>query len=107
MFTSGDGSKFVTVDSNLTDDLREEGMVNDFLRRYRDLRKRKGLKIDDTVSLRLKIEDESLLNLLKKYTQENLEELHATEVLFNEDEKEYSDILKVLGNDVLVNMQEV
>ena len=58
LFTSGDGSKFVTVDSNLTDELREEGMINDFLRRYRDLRKRKGLKIDDTVSLRLKIEDE-------------------------------------------------
>ena len=107
LFTSGDGSKFVTVDSNLTDELREEGMINDFLRRYRDLRKRKGLKIDDTVSLRLKIEDECLLDLLQKYTQKNLEELYATEVVFNEDGKEYSDTLKVLGNDVFVDMQKV
>lgn len=107
LFTSGEGSKFVTIDSNLTDELKKEGMINDFLRRYRDLRKRKGLKMEDLVSLSLRVADEELLTLLQEYTNGNLNELHANEVLFNEDGKEYKDSLNILGNEVGVDMQEV
>jgi len=58
----GSGEKQVSLNTVLSDDLKKEGMLNDFLRKYRDIRKKEGLKINDTVSLILYTESE----LLKK-----------------------------------------
>ena len=56
----GNAEKLVSINTMLSDDLEKEGMLNDFLRKYRDIRKKQGLKINDTVSLVLYTESELL-----------------------------------------------
>ncbi|MGI5898167.1 MAG: isoleucine--tRNA ligase [Candidatus Dojkabacteria bacterium] len=85
LFSSGEGSKLVTIDSNLTEELKKEGLINDFMRRYRDLRKKEGLKVSDLVVLKLYVEDNDILSILKEYAEANLEELHAKEVIFSKE----------------------
>lgn len=80
MNTEGEGSDFVTIDCNLTDELKNEAFVNEFMRRYKDLRKKKGLKVDDMVTLHIKIEEKDTKNLIQKYVDENLPEFHAKSV---------------------------
>ena len=61
----GSGEKLVSLDTNLSDDLKKEGMLNDFLRKYRDIRKREGLKINDTVSLTIFTKDTLLKEVIR------------------------------------------
>ncbi len=102
MFSSGEGSKLVTIDSNLTDELRKEGLINEFMRRYRDLRKKEGLKMSDLVVLKLYVEDKDTLDSLKEYAEENLEELHAKEVSFSTEPLKLK--ISVNGKDVGVEI---
>ena len=80
MNTEGEGSDFITIDCNLTDELKNEAFVNEFMRRYKDLRKKKGLKVDDMVTLHIKIEEKDIKYVIQKYVDENLTEFHAKSV---------------------------
>ena len=80
MNTEGEGSNFITIDCNLTDELKNEAFVNEFMRRYKDLRKKKGLKVDDMVTLHIKIEEKDIKYVIQKYVDENLTEFHAKSV---------------------------
>lgn len=82
--TVGEGSNFITIDCNLTDDLREEAFINEFMRRYKDLRKRKGLKVDDIVTVYLQIDDEDTRRILEDYVETSLDEFHAEDVVFGD-----------------------
>ncbi len=82
--TTGEGANFITIDCNLTTELRNEALVNEFMRRYKDLRKKKGLKVDDMVTLSLKVEDDDTRKILEDYVNISLDEFHAKEVLFND-----------------------
>lgn len=80
--TFGEYEKYVTLNITVNEELEAEGLKNDFLRKYRDLRKKSGLKVEDQVSLRVSFEDESQEKILKKYIEENKEDLSAREVSF-------------------------
>ena len=97
-FTAGEGNMFVTINCDICEELRKVGMINDFLRRYKDLRKRKGLKMSDIVTVKLNVEDEDMLSALKEYSEENLEELQAKEVVFTKDE---------LDSEIIVNGKKI
>lgn len=60
----GSGERQVSLNTVLSDDLKKEGMLNDFLRKYRDIRKKEGLKINDTVSLVLYTDSELLKEIV-------------------------------------------
>lgn len=83
--TEGDGDTFVTIDCNLTSELRNEALVNEFMRRYKDLRKKKGLKVDDMVTLYLKIENKDTKDVIQNYVNENFSEFHAKSVVMDDD----------------------
>lgn len=104
MYTAGESKIFVTLDCNLTDELKKEGIINDFLRRYKDVRKRKGLKMNDLVELKLHIEDMALSSTLEKYANENLRELQATKVTFDNQMNENSSEIVVTGKKVGVEI---
>lgn len=80
--TVGEGDYFITIDCNLSDDLKEEALVNEFMRRYKDLRKKKGLKVDDIVTVYLQIDDEDTRRVLEDYVETSLDEFHAEDVVF-------------------------
>ena len=80
MNTEVEGSDFITIDCNLTDELKNEAFVNEFMRRYKDLRKKKGLKVGDMVTLHIKIEEKDTRDVLQKYIHENFSEFNAKSV---------------------------
>lgn len=43
-FLKGKKENQITIDCNLTSELRNEALINEFMRRYKDYRKSKGLK---------------------------------------------------------------
>lgn len=84
IITQGDGDNFITVDCNLTSELRNEALINEFMRRYRDYRKKKGLKVGDLVTVYLKIDDENIKKVIEEHVRENLSEFNAKEVVFDD-----------------------
>lgn len=92
MNTEGEGSDFITIDCNLTDELKNEALINEFMRRYKDLRKKKGLKVGDMVTLYLKVEDEDMKKVLESFVKKDLREFNAKEVVFDDNLESESNI---------------
>jgi isoleucyl-tRNA synthetase len=85
LITNGQYEEFVTLDTEITEELRNEGYINDFLRQYQNARK-KGDDIDygDPVNLAVGIEDEEMKNILDEYLKENHKDLDIEEYSFKE-----------------------
>jgi isoleucyl-tRNA synthetase len=84
LLSGGEYELFITLDTNLTDELKAEGYVNDFLRKYRDIRKKKGLKVNDVVDVVVSVEEGSVKDSLQNYSATSLEDLQAKSVSFEE-----------------------
>jgi isoleucyl-tRNA synthetase len=76
----GEGDLAISLDTNLTDELKREGVVNDFLRKYRNLRKKKGLKMGDEVVVTFSFQEGDMQDLLREYVLDNKEDLQAKDV---------------------------
>ncbi len=57
----------ITLDTNITPELKEEGMVREFIRIIQDLRKEKGLTIKDKIILKVDTDDKG-----KEFIQKNI-----------------------------------
>ena len=80
----------------MTSELRNEALVNEFLRKYRDLRKKKGLKVGDLITLYLNIEDKKTKEVLQEYVNSNFSDFNAKKIIL--DEKSVSDsVIEVMG----------
>lgn len=67
-----EGTLHVWLDTRLTDELKEEGMIRDFVRAVNQLRKDQGLTVKDKIAVTW-AGNETITTLIKKYTSE----LHA------------------------------
>ena len=94
----------ISLDTNLTPELRREGIVNDFLRKYRDIRKRKNLKIDDLLSLRISVKEGEVKDAINEFASKNEEEMHSKEVLFVEDIENPDGVFKIDGEEIKVSL---
>lgn len=99
--TEGEGSTFVTIDCNLTSELRNEALVNEFMRRYKDLRKKKGLKVGDIVTVYLKIDDKEIKSVIEEYVNTNFSEFHAKKVIMD-DNVITDDKIELVGVDIYI-----
>lgn len=90
------GSVVLTLDTNLTEELVEEGLFNELARKIQDLRKKGGFNVGDKVSVKYFTESKELLAVFSKYKDQLSEKLDAPELLnveqFEEGEGELSDI---------------
>ncbi len=80
LLTFGEYELFVTLDTNLNDELKAQGYINDFMRKYRDIRKKSGLQMGDMIDLQVEISDQKLGKLLEKLFEERKEELQVKSV---------------------------
>lgn len=76
----GDADRYVSINTVVSDELKAQGMINDFMRKYRDIRKKKGLNVNDMVNVEIAVEDEMLKGILEKFVTENTEMLQAKDV---------------------------
>jgi isoleucyl-tRNA synthetase len=79
IITVGDNDLFVSLDTNLTKELKEEGIINDFLRKYRDFRKKEGLRIEDVVDIEISVEGKGK-EVIERFLKENKEEMQVENI---------------------------
>ncbi|NLB12294.1 hypothetical protein GX830_02905, partial [Candidatus Dojkabacteria bacterium] len=75
-----------------------------FLRKYRDIRKRKNLKIDDLLSLRISVKEGEVKDAINEFASKNEEEMHSKEVLFVEDIENPDGVFKIDGEEIKVSL---
>jgi len=77
------------IDSEITPELREKGMVREFIRGVQEVRKSMGLKQQDRVTLEIYIEDKSLKDFFERYKEEITRAVHADALVFEEESGEH------------------
>jgi isoleucyl-tRNA synthetase len=75
---------FVALDTKLTSELIEEGIVREFIREMQKERKELSCSIDDIVRIYVYSEDKSFIGIIKKYEEEVNAEVLST-IVFVED----------------------
>jgi isoleucyl-tRNA synthetase len=100
--TVGENELAVSLDTNMTDELRNEGVINVFLRKYRDLRKKKGLKMDDKVIVTFSFQGGEVQDVLKEYVLSNKEALQAKDVKVSDNIELFNDEFVIASTKILV-----
>ncbi|MCX8015923.1 MAG: isoleucine--tRNA ligase [Patescibacteria group bacterium] len=80
------------LDTEIPADLEEEGILRELIRRINQLRKEKGLSVDDKdVVLEFKIDNEKLRSVVEKFSEEIKKKCLSSEIKFGEalDGKEF------------------
>ena len=68
----------VTIDENLTSELKREGLMREVIRHVQAARKKAGLQVDDRIILTLKTEDSELGQSIAEHSQAIAAETLAT-----------------------------
>ena len=105
LISAGEGNMFVTLDTNISQELKEEGIWNEFVRKYRDVRKKRGMKIGDMVTLSIGCSEKNILDILQKKLEENKEEMQVKESSFKEDIENISGKFDIDGIEVKISVE--
>ncbi|MBU0975228.1 MAG: isoleucine--tRNA ligase [Patescibacteria group bacterium] len=78
----------VALNTELTDELRGEGLLRELARMIQDTRKKSGFKQEDVVGVILETEDKGLQEVIKKNSSELAKQTNSRKVLLGKGEKE-------------------
>lgn len=68
--TNSNKEMFISLDTTLTEELKQEGMLKDLTRHIQALRKEAGMQLGDKVNVTYSTESRELTGLIEKYTEE-------------------------------------
>ena len=88
---TSDGVNFVILDTTITPELKDEGILRDLIRQCQVLRKNIGLDISDRISIEFNTTEELTNNIINKYENVISSELLATIEKNNGEVSEYID----------------
>lgn len=86
-----DGTLTVGLDTNITDDLKKEGLARDLVRGIQNLRKEAGLSVTDRIALKV-FGDEDLKSAFEMFSDFVAGETLCVKIEFNENAKDGSKI---------------
>jgi isoleucyl-tRNA synthetase len=98
--------KELALDTELTPELKREGLMREVIRNVQTARKAAGLNVDDRIELVLSTDDKELAAAVKEHADEIKTETLATE-LTQEGDKSYSTEVKVEGMSLTVKLAKV
>ena len=101
---AGEGSIGVVLDTNITDELREEGHVREMIYKIQNMRKDKGFEVADKIKLYV-ADNDMLLDIVKKYAEVIKKETLTQEIVYNE-EVDYSDTV-INGENLKMNVEVI
>jgi isoleucyl-tRNA synthetase len=106
-FGAGNANK-VSLDTKLTTELKQEGLMREVVRNVQKARKEAGLEVSDRIDLRLESGDDSITTLLEngKLTEVIQQETLASS-LNSSDVKKYTSIAKVEGAELSITFDKI
>ena len=87
--TAEERGYIVALETTITPELREEGLVRDLTHYVQDMRKKAGLNIEDHIGLALYVDDIPLAQLLVEYGEEIRAETLARNLLVSISQRDY------------------
>jgi isoleucyl-tRNA synthetase len=78
----------VALDTTITNDLKQEGLVRELARTIQDARKKLGFNQEDKVNVILESDNENIQQVVKKYNEELCSQTNSKKVEFGSGEKE-------------------
>ncbi|MDU1412997.1 MAG: isoleucine--tRNA ligase [Clostridium sp.] len=98
---AGEGELGVVLDTNITEELREEGHVREILSKIQNMRKESGFEVSDKIHLHVS-GNEMLENIIKKFEEQIKRDTLAIEIVYNS-EKATTEV-KVNGEKLLLEV---
>ena len=88
---SGEGEIGVVLDTNISEELKEEGMIREILSKIQNMRKEKEFEVLDNINLYVANNDE-LEELIKKNEESIKHDTLSVEVIYNEERATYTQV---------------
>ena len=95
-----DGSNFVILDVNITEELKNEGILRDIIRQCQLFRKEAGFSVEDRIYIKFESNNEELLNMLN-----NNKEIISNELLAKFDELDNYEFTKDIVDDYTLTVK--
>ena len=102
---SGEGEIGVVLDTQITEELKEEGYVREVLSKVQNMRKDKGFEVLDKINLYVS-GNEMLEEVIKQNEELIKHDTLADNIFYNETGKEYTDT-NINGENLKVNVEVV
>ena len=101
---TSENGEAVTIDTNLTPELKREGMMREVVRHVQSARKQIGLNVDDRIVLSLSTTDDELLKAINEHEQTIMTETLAAEMV--ERDLDNLQTVKVEGVDLVISLEK-
>jgi isoleucyl-tRNA synthetase len=96
----GSGEIGVELNTELTDELKEEGILRELTRTINGMRKDAGLTIDDFISLEYNTDDKLISNVFEKYNEELKKLVLASSVI-----QVKENLTEIKINDIIIGLK--
>ncbi|MCJ7688689.1 MAG: isoleucine--tRNA ligase [Clostridiaceae bacterium] len=101
---AGEGEMGVVLDTNITEELKEEGNVREVLSKIQNMRKESGFEVADKIRIYVS-GNEMLQNVIAKFEDQIKRDTLAVEVLYNA-KREYSEV-KINGEGLELDLEKI
>ena len=95
-----DGTNFVILDVNITEELKNEGILRDIIRQCQLFRKEAGFNVEDRINIKFESDNTELLNMLN-----NNKDIISSELLAKFDEIVSYEFSKDIVDDYTLNVK--
>ena len=102
---AGEGEVGVVLDTQITEELREEGHIREIISKIQNMRKEKGFEVADKIKLFVK-DNEKLLSVIRKFENVIKNETLTLDILYSSEDSDYSEVI-VNGETLLMNVKVV
>lgn len=101
---AGEGEIGVVLDTNISEELREEGHIREVLSKIQNMRKESGFEVSDKINLYLS-GNESLESIIRKFEDQIKRDTLAITVSYNSDKA--TNEVKINGENLLLQVERV
>ena len=102
---AGEGEIGVVLDTNITDELREEGYVREVLSKVQNMRKDSGFEVLDHINLYVS-GNEKLENVIKKFEESLKRDTLTENIVYNAERSSYTEI-NINGEKLNIDVEKI
>ncbi|MDP4038526.1 MAG: class I tRNA ligase family protein, partial [bacterium] len=97
----------IKLDTNITHQLRLEGIARDLIRHIQNSRKEAGLNVDDRIKLYLQSDDQDILDAINMFSKLIKNEVLAKEFMIDGKKLDFKKEIKINQKNLIVNLSKI